>query len=69
VPKNRKYSGDIKRKIRVLRKTTQPKKVKLSGKFCKYGRIHSERDIASTLGEESTFIVPIGGNRNNNWRI
>jgi hypothetical protein len=48
-------------------KKIMPKKVKLTGKFCKYGRVYSNPGIPTESG--SVFIVPIEGNQNNNWRI
>lgn len=58
-------------KIRIFRqeiKKIMPKKVKITGNFCKYGRVYSNPGTPVPSGS-SIMIIPIKGNQNNNWRI
>lgn len=62
---------DRKRRIGVSMRSATPKRVLMTGAFCKYGRVYSNPGSRSTdlSGAGSAFfIVPIGGNKNNNWR-
>jgi len=44
-----------------------PKKVKVFGGFCKYGRVYSNPGNSAQSGYIQ--VIPIEGNQNNNWRI
>jgi hypothetical protein len=56
--------------IRILRqefKKIIPKKVTVTsvgaGGFCKFGRVHG-----SKMKSESSVVIPMKGNQNNNWK-
>lgn len=65
----------------VLSRNRSPKSVRVTrGGFCKYGRVHVNRGIsigpdridpehAELVFGSHTMVVPVGGNKNNNWRI
>jgi len=55
------------RKLRQTIKMITPKKVKVSGNFCKYGRVRSNPGNPAQSGY--IMIVPIEGNQNNNWKV
>lgn len=66
---SRTIRNDNIRRTRHMLKMITPKIVRITaGNFCKYGRVYSNpgtsKNIASTI-----FIIPIEGNRNNNWRV
>jgi len=61
------HNKDRFRKLKQTIKMITPKKVRVSGNFCKYGRVYS--NLGNSTQSGYAMIIPVNGNQNNNWKI
>lgn len=61
--------GETRRQSRLAGNRHNPKRAKMTGRFCTYGRVSSEQGSSQESTESDIFIVSIGGNQNSNWRF
>lgn len=59
---------DKKRQFKARVKSIYPKMVRMTGKFCTYGRVRSNRGISECNKNDTMYIVPMERNQNNNWK-